>query len=448
MSSVRPAAVAGMFYPADPRTLAAEVDDLLGGVEQPAPRLAYPKALIVPHAGYVYSGGVAAHAYDELAAARGSVRRVVLLGPTHRVAVRGLAVPGVEAFATPLGPVRIDRAALQAVRDLPQVVASDAAHAREHSLEVQLPFLQKMLGDFALAPFAVGAASVQEVAAVIERLWGGPETLIVISTDLSHYHPYETARAIDGSTVERIAAFSTDLDHEEACGATPLNGFLSVARRKNLSLRKLAACNSGDTAGGKDQVVGYSAFALDEGDAISQDQAGKALLSIARNSIESHLAGTSRTIPATPWLAQAGASFVTLTKDDALRGCIGSLEPRRALGEDVAQNALGAAFHDPRFPAMTAAEWPPCRVEVSLLSTPKPLRFADEADLLAQIRAGEDGLILEADAKRATFLPQVWEDIGDKRQFIDHLLKKAGLPADTRLTRCKLFRYRVAKWKE
>jgi MEMO1 family protein len=448
MSSVRPAAVAGMFYPADSRTLAAEVDDLLGGVEQSAPRLAYPKALIVPHAGYVYSGGVAAHAYDELAAARGSVRRVVLLGPTHRVAVRGLAVPSVEAFATPLGAVRIDRAALQAVRDLPQVVASDAAHAREHSLEVQLPFLQKMLGDFALAPFAVGAASVQEVAAVIERLWGGPETLVVISTDLSHYHPYETARAIDGSTVERIAAFSTDLDHEEACGATALNGFLSVARQKNLSLRKLAACNSGDTAGGKDQVVGYSAFALDEGGAISGDQAGKALLSIARDSIESNLAGRSRTIPAAPWLGQAGASFVTLTKDGALRGCIGSLEPRRALGEDVALNALGAAFHDPRFPVMTATEWPQCRVEVSLLSSPKPLRFADQADLLAQIRAGEDGLILEADGKRATFLPQVWEDIGDKRQFIDHLLKKADLPADTRLTRCKLFRYRVAKWKE
>ena len=448
MSSVRPAAVAGMFYPADPRMLAAEVDELLGGVEQPAPRLAYPKALIVPHAGYVYSGGVAAHAYDELAAARGSVRRVVLLGPTHRVAVRGLAVPSAGFFATPLGNVRLDTAALQSLRDLPQVVTSDAAHAREHSLEVQLPFLQKMLGDFALAPFAVGAASVEEVAAVIERLWGGPETLIVISTDMSHYHPYETARAIDGATLKRIEGFATDLDHEEACGATPLNGFLSLVRKRNLSLKRLAACNSGDTAGGKDQVVGYSAFALYEGSAVSSEEAGKTLLSIARDRIESHLTGKSTTSPAAPWLQQTGATFVTLTKDGALRGCIGSLEPRRALGEDVAQNALGAALHDPRFPAMTAAEWPQCRVEVSLLSAPKPLRFADEADLLAQIRAGEDGLILEAHGKRATFLPQVWEDIADKRLFLAHLLKKAGLPADTRLTGCKLFRYRVSKWKE
>src|SRR5262245_64199747 len=192
MSTVRPAAGAGMFYPGDARALAAEVDDLLGGVEQPAaPRLGYPKALIVPHAGYIYSGPVAARAFDELAAARGSVRRVVLLGPTHRVAVRGLATTSASAFATPLGAVRIDAAALREVSDLPQVVTSDAAHALEHSLEVQLPFLQKVLGEFELAPFAVGQASVAEVSEVIERLWGGAETLVVVSTDLSHYHAYE-----------------------------------------------------------------------------------------------------------------------------------------------------------------------------------------------------------------------------------------------------------------
>jgi len=437
-----------MFYPADPRALAAEVDDLLGGVEQPLPRLGYPKALIVPHAGYIYSGGVAAHAYDELAAARGNVRRVVLLGPTHRVAVRGLAVPSAAAFATPLGTVRIDTAALQSVRDLPQVVVSDPAHALEHSLEVQLPFLQKMLGDFTLAPFAVGAASVQDVAAVIELLWGGPETLIVISTDMSHYHSYETARAIDGATLERIAAFATDIDHQEACGATPLNGLLFFSKQRNLSLKQLAACNSGDTAGGKGKVVGYSAFALYEGGEVSLDEAGRTLLAIARNSIESNLSGTSWKTPAASWLTQAGATFVTLTKESQLRGCIGSLEPKRALGEDVAQNALAAALRDPRFSAMTAAEWPQCRVEVSLLSTPKPLRFADEADLLAQIRPGEDGLILEADGKRGTFLPQVWESISERGVFLRELVKKAGLPPDTRLGRCRVLRYRVAKWKE
>jgi len=452
MNSVRPAAVAGMFYPGDAGSLAAEVDDLLGGAGQPMPRLGHPKALVVPHAGYIYSGPVAACAYDELAAARGTVRRVVLLGPTHRVAVKGLAIPSDGAFATPLGTVRIDAEALAEVRDLPQVVVSDAAHALEHSLEVQLPFLQRVLGEFALAPFAVGMAGVREVAEVIERLWGGPETLIVISTDLSHYHAYDKAQAIDRATIARIAAFATDLDHEEACGATPLNGLLFSSKKKNLSLKLLSACNSGDTAGGKGQVVGYSAFGLYEGGEVSLDEAGRTLLAIARGSIESAVLGKAKPEPTSLWLRQTGATFVTLTKNEELRGCIGSLEPARALGEDAAQNALAAALRDPRFPAMSAAEWPQCRVEVSLLSTPKPLRFADEADLLAQIEAGEDGLIIEARidnvVKRGTFLPQVWEDIADKRAFLAHLLKKAGLPADTRLTRCKVLRYRVFKWQE
>ena len=195
-------------------------------------------------------------------------------------------------------------------------------------------------------------------------------------------------------------------------------------------------------------MVGYSSFGLYEGGEVPLDAAGGTLLSLARGAIEARLFGKASEAKADRWLEQAGATFVTLTKNEELRGCIGSLEAARALGEDVAQNALGAAFRDPRFPEMSAAEWPQCRVEVSLLSTPKPVRFADETDLLSQIQAGEDGLILEADGKRATFLPQVWEEIQDKRAFLAHLLRKAGLPADTRLTRCRMSRYRVVKWKE
>ncbi|MGH8739409.1 MAG: AmmeMemoRadiSam system protein B [Burkholderiales bacterium] len=446
MGSVRAAAVAGMFYPGDARALAVELDDLLGGVEELAPRLGFPKALVVPHAGYIYSGPIAARAYDELGPARGIVQRVVLLGPVHRVAVRGLAVPSVEAFATPLGQVPVDGAALQAVQDLPQVVRSDPAHALEHSLEVQLPFLQKQLGEFALVPFAVGTASVEEVAQVLERLWGGPETLIVISTDMSHYHAYEEARSIDAATLARIAACATDIDHEEACGATPLNGLLSVARRRNFPLKLLAACNSGDTAGGKRQVVGYSSFALYEEAQASAAQAGEALLAIARGAIERQLLQKDTTSFDAPWLRQAGATFVTLKKGGQLRGCIGSLQAARPLAEDVAENALGAAFRDPRFPALAAEEWPQCEVEVSLLSTPKPMRFADEDDLVAQIRPGEDGLILEAQGRRGTFLPQVWESMPDTRAFLGELVKKAGLPPDTRLARCRILRYRVVKF--
>jgi hypothetical protein len=439
-----------MFYPGSARELALEVEELLAGVERFEPQFGHPKALIVPHAGYIYSGPVAAAAYDELASARGIVKRVVLLGPVHRVAVRGLALPESDVFETPLGQVPLDVAAVAELGGLPQVLRSGAAHAQEHSLEVQLPFLQRMLGEFALVPLAVGAASVDEVAAVIERLWGGAETLFVISTDLSHYHSYDEARRIDRNTVTRIATFATDLNHEEACGATPLNGFLKVARARKLNIRMLSACNSGDTAGGKGRVVGYSAFALYESAPVAKDDAGKALVSIARSAIAGELnGGAAAPQGATePWLAQAGATFVTLMLDGKLRGCIGSLRAERALAVDVAENAKAAAFRDPRFPKLSAEEWPRCQVEVSLLSSAKPIRFADEADLLAQLRAGEDGLILEAEGRRATFLPQVWENLPDKRKFLQELQRKAGLPPETRLARCKVSRYRVVKWKQ
>ena len=443
MASIRPAAVAGMFYPREPRALAAEVQALLARADDVSPRVGFPKALVVPHAGYVYSGAVAARAYSELTGARGLVRRVVLLGPVHRVPVRGLAAPLAHAFQTPLGTIAVDLAALRALHDLPQVVKSDPAHALEHSLEVQLPFLQAMLGEFTLVPLAVGMASVGEVAEVLERLWGGPETLVVVSTDLSHYHGYDEARSVDAGTLARILARATDIDHDEACGATPLNGLLACAKKRDIPVRLLAACNSGDTTGAKDSVVGYSSFALYER---SDAQSGAALIEIARAAIEGKLLGKPAAPSAAPWLERPGATFVTLLKDGELRGCIGSLEATRPLARDVAENALAAAFRDPRFPELSASEWQQCQVEVSVLSAPKPIRFTDEADLLRQIRAGEDGLILEAGGRRATFLPQVWQGVPDKRAFLGQLLRKAGLPADTRLETCTISRYRVMKY--
>lgn len=262
MQAVRPAAVAGMFYPGSPARLAGDIRRLLADVSCSSAVL--PKALVVPHAGYVYSGAIAAAAYARLAGQAGSIRRVVLLGPAHRVAVRGLAVPEAAAFATPLGTVEVDEDAVRAALALPQVRISAAAHAAEHSLEVQLPFLQALLDDFRIVPLVVGAASADEVAAVIDLLWGGPETLVVVSTDLSHYHAYATARAIDRGSAERIQALDPVLDHEQACGATPLNGFLICARRRGLVPELLDLRNSGDTAGDRARVVGYASFAFAE----------------------------------------------------------------------------------------------------------------------------------------------------------------------------------------
>ena len=263
MHDVRPAAVAGLFYPGARAALLASVRAcLVEAATRPRAAGAVPKALIVPHAGYVYSGPIAAAAYARLAASHAAIRRVVLLGPTHRVPVRGLALPSVRAFATPLGEVEVDRKAAALALTLPQVEESDAAHALEHSLEVQLPFLQAVLDDFRIVPFAVGDASTGDVADVLERLWGGPETLVVVSSDLSHYHPYAEARAIDRGSAEGILALAAPLDYEQACGATPINALVVCARRHGLAPELLDLRNSGDTAGDKSRVVGYASFAF------------------------------------------------------------------------------------------------------------------------------------------------------------------------------------------
>jgi len=260
----RPPAVAGFFYPASAAELRRDVQAFLSRVEPPAVAEPLPKVLIAPHAGYVYSGPIAASAYARIRAAAGTIERVVLLGPAHRVHVHGLALPAASQFQTPLGTIEIDQDAVAAVRQLPQVIVSDEAHAQEHSLEVHLPFLQQVLGSFKLVPFAVGSATPQQVAQVLDLLWGGNETLIVISSDLSHYLPYPRACATDEFTVETILRLQPQLDHHQACGATPINGLLLAAQARGLRPSLLDLRNSGDTAGDKSRVVGYASFAFHE----------------------------------------------------------------------------------------------------------------------------------------------------------------------------------------
>jgi len=259
--SSRKPAVAGFFYPAAAEALRRDVAGYLAAVAETGPP---PKVLVVPHAGLAYSGPVAATAYARLRDGAAGIRRVVLIGPTHRVAFRGIAVPAVDAFTTPLGAVPIDRAARDAVLGCPGVIRSDRAHEFEHSLEVQLPFLQLVLDDFTLLPLVVGDAPAAQVAEVLDLIWGGPETLVVVSTDLSHFHGYEEARAHDAATARRILALDPGLDGGDACGCMGLNGFLLSARRHGLLARQLDLRNSGDTAGDRSRVVGYGAFCFHE----------------------------------------------------------------------------------------------------------------------------------------------------------------------------------------
>jgi len=259
---VRPAAVAGSFYPGHRRSLEALVDEMLAAA---TPRAGRPKALVVPHAGYVYSGPIAASAYVQLRDPFPT--RVVLLGPSHFEHVRGMALPRATLFGTPLGDVPVDTAAADFVSRLAGVETSASAHQWEHSIEVQLPFLQRVLNRFSLLPLSVGRPHVDDVAAVIDALWGGDETLIVVSTDLSHYLPYRAARTIDERTARSILSTDPAIDDEQACGSYGLRGLLQVAHRRHLAVVQLDLRNSGDTAGDRARVVGYGAFAFYEGSA-------------------------------------------------------------------------------------------------------------------------------------------------------------------------------------
>jgi len=258
MKTIRPPAVAGAFYPADARLLQRTVLDYLRTAVSPG---AVPKAIIAPHAGYVYSGPVAATAYARLRSARGRINRVVLLGPAHWVAFDGLAVSHADAFRTPLGVVPVDQPAMASILTLPQVCVHDEAHAREHSLEVHLPFLQTVLETCTIVPLVVGQATPKAVGEVLEQLWDGPDTVIIVSSDLSHDHDYHTAQTLDRATSCAIEALQPqEVSPEGACGCYPIRGLLHVARHQGLHASTLDLRNSGDTAGPRHRVVGYGAY--------------------------------------------------------------------------------------------------------------------------------------------------------------------------------------------
>ena len=554
--AVRPAAVAGAFYPADRVALKRLINHQLDYgrtlLRTLAPQLpsGAPKAVIVPHAGYVYSGTTAALAYALLERGRGTVTRAVIVGPTHRVAVRGVACSTWDAFDALLGEARVDTAAERAALGLetqrlgspeqhnvsqdvsrnvsrsvsqkdddglrsgmsatgqapaPALIVNNPTHAQEHAVEVQIPFLQTVLGpDLQIVPLNAGDASPAEVGDVIRALWGGPETVIVISSDLSHYHPNEMARALDDRTIERIARLDGSIHPNFACGAYPVNGLLDVCRREShtnpLDLRFLGCSTSGDDGevalsrslldpsrrahgdvlahrpvplNPDEPVVGYASFAAwpitsddsDESaesattaDSDSDSARARIAINLARLSLRRYLGiedpddvDPQTIVDEYDWLRQPGASFVTLTEGGHLRGCIGTLEAYRPLGRDIAEHAIDAASRDPRFRPVTASEYPLLDVEVSVLGRPEPMRATSREELEAELRPGTDGLIIDdGHGHRATFLPQVWDDLSDPHDFVSHLLMKSGLPATTvwngSAIRCH--RYAVTAYKE
>ncbi len=487
---IREPAVAGTFYPGRPDRLADGVDRYVAEARQeladraaaasprgpggagpvPVGRLV---AVVVPHAGHVYSGPTAGFAFASIDPAL--VDRVVLLGPAHYVPVDGIGLSTATAWRTPLGDVPLDADLAEDLRArIETVIPADEAHAPEHSLEVQVPFLQRVLPEgWRLVPLIVGADLPGDVAAVITLCAALPRTLVVVSTDLSHYLDYSSAVAQDARTIRSIVHRRPDsIGTSDACGRHPLRGLLTAAAARDWSVRLLDARNSGDTAGDRGRVVGYASFAVtadgvpapapeedtrdrqdtDTGVRLLPDavriepesetgpesrigpESRAMLLRLARATIEEALSTQRRPrFDADAWpspdpvLGEPGASFVTLRSASGdLLGCIGSLSARQPLIADVAEHAFDAAFRDPRFPPMSRDRARGMVIDISVLSPTRPFPCAGYDDLLHRVPVGS-GVVVEAGRRRATFLPAVWEQLPEPRAFLSALWRKAGL---------------------
>lgn len=443
-ASTRNAKFAGKFYPAEPEALRQQIQKLTEEAatsESKIPAGKKLKALIMPHAGYAYSGRTAAYAAKTLSDT--DLSKVVLLGPDHRIGFKNAAVSNVSAYQTPLGRLKLHpdanklRERFDCFRPVP---ASDET---EHSIEVILPFLQVFLEDFQIVPIILGPGNVGNYASAVDAIYDH-KTLLVVSSDLSHYLSYDEANRRDQKTIKMILNLNGKAlaaATNRACGTIPIRVLIDLARKHEWEPVLLYHENSADTAGPRQQVVGYAAIAfygeasMTESKDMSEEK-GQQLVKLARQTIAERLgvkkadSGDIESHLSDEIFQSRRGTFVTLTKNNQLRGCIGNLMPDKPLKEGIQDNAINAAFNDPRFPALSKEELDEVDIEVSLLTEPKPLTYKDADDLLAKLRPNVDGVILRKGMHSSTFLPQVWEQLPDKELFLSHLCLKAGLAGD------------------
>ncbi len=471
IKEIREPAVAGLFYPNDKKELAENVDRLLAdAAPKPVENL---RALVCPHAGYRFSGHTAAVGYKLL---RGmDIDTVVVMAPSHYASFDGASIPKVDAYQTPLGLIAVSPEASKLAKLKPFVVnppcevrrpswwrqapkelpafGEDTPHSWEHSLEVQLPFLQQTLKNFRLAPIIFGRVDPKAVADALDEVIDG-KTLLVASSDLSHYHPYETAKRLDDRCIKAICSLDPErVERQEACGKGPILTLIHLARKNGWRAKLLDYRNSGDTSGDKSGgVVGYAAIAfyepaVDNGNEFTEEQR-KFLLKLARKTVTASVRHEPLPVvdrqDVDSALAQRRACFVTLTIDGRLRGCIGSIFPEEPLYRAVIRKAQAAAMADPRFPPVTPKELKRIEIEISVLTLPEELEFDSPEELLEKLRPGVDGVVLRLGNRQATYLPQVWEKIPEKRSFLSHLAKKAGLgPSEWMNDRVEILVYQV-----
>ena len=433
--NVREAVFAGSWYPDSKDTLSKAVQGYLDSVKKIELNSTI-KAVIVPHAGYQYSGQVAAVAFKQL---EDIYEAVFLLGPSHRYALRQASILDVTHYSTPLGEVKISWKAKKMLNE-ELITSIPDAHAKEHSLEIEIPFLQKQLSDFELVPILIGSISDEQFKDILLK-YVGENDLIVVSVDLSHYHSYDEALQLDGYTIDKIlkldydGIYSAEIDAQWAVA-----GLLRIAREKDWKPRLLYYANSGDVSGDKSSVVGYSAIVfLDENKERKEKELLTSeeqdfLLELARETIEIYLStGKKPEIDdnkLSPALKKVQGCFTTLNKNRNLRGCIGHISPQEELYKCVIDNAISAAANDRRFKPVTYDELKDIEIEISVLTVPERLEFSSGDDLKSKLRPLVDGVVLKKGFYQSTYLPHVWEQIPDKGQFLSNLCSKGGMGAE------------------
>ncbi len=454
VKKIRESVIAGTWYPANKKTLLNMLEGFLDKVESEA--IEDVRALICPHAGYAYSGGVAAYSYKQLR--NKSYSKVILLAPSHQYPVQGISVGDCTHYRTPLGDVPVSGESTELISESKLFTSLNEAHLREHSLEIQLPFLQLMLDDFSIIPLVFGRLSMDEIRKAADVIIGhlDDETLLVVSTDLSHYHPYEDAVSLDDECIKSI--LSADVGKAaigEMCGKYAVLTVIEIAKKMNWSAKLLKYQNSGDVTGDKTKgVVGYASIVfhaeVNRGGGVGGKQQ-KYLLEIARKTIEAYLDdGKPLDFEALyDELKERKGTFVTLEKNGQLRGCIGNIVPGKEVYLSVSDNAISAAFRDPRFSPLTRNELDDLKIEVSILSVPELIKVDRPQDYIDKIDAGKDGIIIQKGNRSATYLPQVWEKIPDKQMFLDSLCQKALLPRDCWMDEgVEIYRYSVQHFSE
>jgi MEMO1 family protein len=434
--TIHPPQVAGMFYPAEPDALNALIADARKHARPDGD--VSPKVVVAPHAGLVYSGSVAATAFGAWARRAEPPRRIVIIGPAHRVAFAGVAIHPASKWRTPLGELGVAPAAHAELAQAPGIAVDPRPFAGEHSLEMHLILLQAMLpAPFEIVPILVGDADPHTVAKALRRVWGGPETVVAVSSDLSHFLDRKSAASIDSDTARRIETLDVAaLDGRRACGFLAVQGALEIAAERDMRATGLHLATSADAGADASRVVGYGAFALEYAASarLAETNRGR-LLSACMSALQvatqsGGKAPNVRFDGLSPALSAWRATFVTLTENERLRGCIGSLEPGRPLIDDAVANTAKAGFADPRFPPLKESELTGLRLDVSILSHPRPIPAASESELADELEPDRDGLILTAGRRRALFLPSVWRHLPDARGFVRHLMAKAGFESN------------------